>query len=195
MLPEGGDGSIGREVRGLVIVLMYASYEKLMQDICRGLLEAAKRLRVGNKRLRPGFRLFSIHGYLASISDQNKADSLAKTGLKLLLEASKARECTINPSVFPSDGTFMKRSQVAFICDLFGLGDPGRLLREIWERLDGIVAARNAIAHGSSTPEEVGRRYTPQEMRDLVGIWEERWLSFIDNVTAKANNRDFFRKR
>jgi len=67
----------------------------------------------------------------------------------------------------------MKRSQVSLISDIFGLGDPGKILKEIWERLDTIVIQRNYIAHGKMTPEEVGRSYSSSEVKNLVDLWKK----------------------
>ncbi len=192
--PPATDVNIGREMRGLVIVLLFASYENLIKALCRGLLETAKSLGVGNRRLRPGFRLFTIYGHLTSISDQKRKETLESVGIKLLEEAFDSRNRSINPNVFPSDGSFMKRSQILLFCDLFDLGDPGPILREVWDRLDTIVVERNKVAHGGATPEEIGRGYTPEDTRRLVQLWDERWTSFIDDIVAKAASREFFRK-
>jgi hypothetical protein len=78
--------------------------------------------------------------------------------------------------------------------DIFELGDPGCILREVWDRLDTIVIERNNIAHGAATPEEVGRAYSSMDTRNLVDIWESRWLELIEHVETSASNRDFYRK-
>jgi hypothetical protein len=56
-----------------------------------------------------------------------------------------------------------------------------------------IVIDRNAVAHGRETPGEVGRRYTLPEINELVRLWDERWMAFIDSVEAAAGARDFYR--
>ena len=88
----------------------------------------------------------------------------------------------------------MKKSQVRLFCDIFNLGDPGRILKEIWVILDTIVVERNNIAHGKATPEEVGRSYSREDVRKLVDSWQARWLEFIAYVEVEAAGRDFYRK-
>ena len=193
-----GNGSgvtdISREVRGLTIVLLFASYENLLRALCRGLLERAKMLRVGNRRLRPGFQQFAVQGLLDSIYDaKDKGVVWEKTGRELLKRAFHGTHCTVDTRRFPSDGSFIKSSQVRLIFDIFELGDPGPVLWEIWDRLDTVVRARNNIAHGTSTPEEVGREYTSAEIRNLVDRWERSWIAAIDHVETKASVRTFFR--
>ena len=156
--PPGQD--IGRELRGFVILLLFASYENLLTSLCRGLLEAAVTLRVGNRRLRRGFRQFAVHHHFKSIADASAGKLWKDSGPQLLDCIFDSRQCTVNTDTSPADGSFMKRSQVSLFCDIFELGDPGTILKEVWGRLDTIVTERNGIAHGRLTPEEVGRNYS-----------------------------------
>jgi hypothetical protein len=188
------NADISREVRGLVILLLFASYENLLKSLCRGLLEQAASLRVGNRRLRTGFRQFAVHTLLVSISDSTEKKIWKDSGRKLLDCAFHSRQCTIDTNIFPIDGSFMKRSQVKLFFDIFELGEPGAILKEVWDRLDTIVIERNDIAHGKLTPEEVGRAYSSADVKRLVDSWERRWLEFIDHIESKASVRDFFRR-
>lgn len=191
--PPLGITDAGREARGLAIVLLFASYENLLTSLCRRLLEIAATLHVGNRRLRKGFRLFAVHKQLYSVSNVSEGKIWRGKGLELLDCAFDSRNCSINPNLFPSDGSFMKRSQVALFCEIFELGDPGPILREVWDRLDTIVSERNGIAHGRLTPEEVGRNYSLADIESLVNLWSQRWASFIDHIESRAQNREFYR--
>jgi hypothetical protein len=183
----------GREARGLAIVLLFASYENLLKSLCRRLLEIASTLRVGNRRLRKGFRLFAVHNQFRSASRASDRKIWRDIGPSLMACVFDSRQCSIDPNLFPSDGSFMKRSQVSLFCEIFELGDPGFILKEIWDRLDTIVTERNGIAHGSLTPEEVGRNYSLTDIKTLVSVWQLRWVSFIDHIESKAQNRVFYR--
>lgn len=184
---------IGREVRGLSIVLMFAAYEHLLTSVCRGLLETAVSLKVGNKSLRKGFKLFTVHGHLQSLHEVSIRNIWKPKGLKIIETIELSRKCNINVNLFPSDGSFMKQTQVTLLCELFELGDPAAVLKEAWSKIDGIVTARNGIAHGRLTPEEVGRGYSHTELVTLLGIWETRWSEFLTHVETRASSRDFFR--
>lgn len=192
--PASGIPDAGREARGLVIVLLFASYENLLTSVCRRLLEIASTLRVGNRRLHRGFQLFAVHNHLQSIAAASEAKIWRESGTRLLTCAFDSRACTINTNLFPSDGSFMKRSQVTLFCSVFGLGDPGPLLQEVWDRLDTVVTERNGIAHGRLTPEEVGRNYSLADIETLVMAWEQRWISFIDHIERMAQDRCFYRQ-
>lgn len=191
-LPPGAPDA-GRDARGLAILLLFASYENLLTSLCRRLLEIAVTLRVGNRRLRRGFRLFAVHNLFQSISAISEGKIWQDVGPRLLDCAFDSKQCSINPNVFPSDGSFMKRSQVELFCEIFDLGDPGPVLREVWARLNTVVTERNGIAHGSRTPEEVGRNYSLADIRMLVDLWQQRWIDFVDHVESRAQHRNFYR--
>ena len=192
-VPTTGLPDAAREARGLAILLLFACYENLMHSVCRRILEIASALRVGNHRLRPGIRLFAIHGEVQALKAGAPKSVWTGKGIRLVNSALESRACTINPDLFPNDGSFMKRSQVAVICELFELGDPGPILGPVWDRLDTIVSERNAIAHGRKTPEEIGRNYSLAEIEDLVSLWSSHWFAFIDHIETQAGTRDFYR--
>ena len=191
-LPPGAPDA-GRDARGLAILLLFASYENLLTSLCRRLLEVATTLRVGNRRLQKGFRLFAVHNLFQSGSDASEGKIWRDIGPRLLDCAFDSKQCSINSNLFPSDGSFMKRSQVVLFCEIFNLGDPGPVLKEVLSRLDTVVTERNGIAHGRLTPEEVGRSYSLADIQTLVDVWQQRWIGFIDHVESKAQHRSFYR--
>lgn len=191
--PAAGRADIGSSARGLVIVLLFAAYENLLTALCRSLLEAAASLRIGAKRLRPGFQVFAIANSLKGVFDAGRSTVFTNHGPQIVaqLRAGKARD--IDTSIFPHDGSYMRKSQVLLFCELFGLPHPGATLREVWQRLDVVVTERNGIAHGRLTADEVGRNYTVDEMRALTYLWVIRWTEFLDLVEQSAANRNFYR--
>jgi len=182
-----------KEARGLAILLLYAAYESLIVTLCRTILVTATRLRVGNRRLKPGLKLFAIHSYLQSLSDSNQGSIWNGNGLKLIKTIDNTKECTINTNTFPKDGSHMKKSQICTFCNLLDLGDPGPILREVWDKIDSVVIARNKIAHGELRADEVGREYTVREVRDLVKSWHLRWIDFLNWVEIAGSTRTFYR--
>lgn len=191
--PVTGRPDVGSAARGLSIVLLYAAYEKLLTSLCRSMLETAATLRVGNKRLRPGLRVFSIFNLLHGVTDVGPSQVWKKYGPEVVdaLEYGKVKNLPTN--LFPRDGSFMKRSQVTLFAELMGLPSPGPILQEVWARLDTVVTERNSIAHGNLTADDVGRNYTITEVTVLAYFWELRWTQFLDAVEAVASIRDFYR--
>lgn len=184
---------ISREMRGIAVLLLFAAYENLLKSLCRALLDRAISLRVGNKRLQTGFKQFAVHSILVSIIDSGENKLWKNSGKRLLDCAFDGRSCTIDSNIFPSDGSFMKKTQVRLFAEIFGFNDPGKILKEVWVILDSIVAERNDIAHGAKSPEEIGRNYSSADIRDLLDIWELRWIEFINHVEFLASKREFYR--
>lgn len=182
---------ISREARGLIILLLFASYESLLTSLCRGLLDFVATLQVGNAHLKKGLRIFASYSLLQSMRDSSESKIWKETGWRLV-DTLSASTSTINSNLFPSDGSYMKSSQVVVFCELFDLGDPARILKEVWSRLDAIVTERNSIAHGKLTPEEVGRNYSRDDIERLITLWQNRWIEFIRHVSTCASSNNFF---
>ncbi len=192
--PAIGVPDVSREARGLAIVLLYAAYESLLRSTARSLLEVARSLRVGNRRLQPGFQIAAAYSHLQAISAIKESGIWKQPGLGLVVALFDSRQCTIDATRFPDTGDNFKRAQVTAFCDLFGLGDPAPILREAWSRLDTIVTQRNQIAHGQETPTEIGRRYSERELTNLVDVWEARWSDFIRWAETQGTSRDLYRR-
>lgn len=190
----GGSGPISREARGLVIVLLFAAYENLLTSLTRTLLEGAIRCRVNNGRLRPGFRAFALESVAKSLRNVSEK-KVYVSALPKIVEAALpgGRRCTLDPSSFPSDGSFMRRSQIQLWCRMFDVPDPHLLLHRTWMTIDTVVSERNGVAHGRMTPEEVGRGYTEGDIRKLVSDWHSDWHDFLTDVGVRGQSRDFFR--
>jgi len=185
---------ISREARGLAIVLLFAAYENLLRSTTRTLLEAALRVRVGNRRLRPGFRTFALFSSVQSIRSISEK-RLYSDGLpKLVLAADPGgRICTIDSDRFPTDGSFMRSSQIVLWCKMFDLPHPASILRRTWAMVDTIVVQRNEIAHGGQTADLVGRNYSEADIRQLISDWRDDWLDFLYIVEQRGSTRDFYR--
>jgi hypothetical protein len=185
---------ISREAKGFVFVVLFGAYENLLSTLTRSLLEEALRMRVGNRRLRPGFRAIALAASAKSVRDLSEK-RLFSQGLPKLVEAADpgGRACTIDPNTFPSDGSFMKSSQITVWCRLFDIPNPQLILRRTWTMIDTVVGERNGIAHGRLTADQVGRNYTEIEIRQLINDWRDDWLDFINAVESLAKQRDFYR--
>lgn len=186
--------AISREARGIVVLLLFAAYENLLKTVTRTLLERAIKLRVSNRRLVPGFRVFALASTVKSLRALSHKKVYSQ-GLPKLIEvaASSTRGVTIDPNTFPDDGSYMRASQVELWCELFGLTAPNRLLHRTWNSINAVVTQRNGIAHGQLTPGEVGRRYTEPEIRQLIDNWRRDWLELLGEVEKRGALRDFYR--
>ncbi|MBM7078581.1 hypothetical protein JQX11_19875 [Micromonospora sp. MMS20-R1-14] len=187
-----GSGDVSRELRGLSILLLFAAYEHLLTSLCRTLLEFVAKSRATARRMKPGLRLFLAYEAFQSLAGSSKDKLWRRQGPKVVQALTESRARDINTSLFPHDGSFMKASQVGLFCELFDLGDPGPILKEVWPQLNTIVDLRNGIAHGRLTPDEVGRNYTHEEVLELINLWESRWIDFINWLEASCDDHSTF---
>jgi hypothetical protein len=187
-------GPISREVKGFIFVMLFGAYENLIYTVTRSLLEEAIKMRVGNRRLKPGFRAFALAASADSIRDLSEK-KLYSHGLPKLVHTADpgGRVCTIDPNSFPNDGSFMKSSQIWLWCELFDIPQPHRILNRTWSLIDAVVSQRNGIAHGRLTPDQVGRDYSEIEIRQLIKDWHADWSDFLAVVEGRASSRDFYR--
>lgn len=185
--------NISREARGLAIVLLFAAYENLLTTLARSILDVASRLRVGNRRLKPGLKLIAAYSGLQGLMNSNESAIWKGKGLQLVSLLDDRKKCTISTNVFPRDGSFMKASQVRAFCTVFGLADPAPILKEVLDKIDTVVSERNRIAHGSETADQIGRQYSIADIQLLVTQWETRWIEFLNWTEAAAASRDFYR--
>jgi len=189
---DGPRKDISREARGLCIVLLYAAYENLLVSLCRSILETTIDLGIENKRLKPSLQVFAIYSRLQAVTSAKPTHIWNRLGSEVVELLTHSTACTISADIFPDDGSHMRRSQVATFCRVFGLTDPGPILREAWERIDSIVSERNGVAHGRLKPGEVGRNYSVQELRQLTEVWLARWTDFLDWVESATSKPGFF---
>ena len=187
-------GPISREARGLAIVLLFAAYEELLVSLTRTLLEAVVRLRISNRRLQPGLRAFALRSSAESLRDVSERRLFISALPNLVDVAARSdQKPTVNTGDFPKDGSFMKQSQIKVWAKTFGVDHPRLILSHVWDSIDAIVVQRNGVAHGSLTPQEVGRAYSEDEIRQLVADWWADWDAFLLHVNGLASSRNFFR--
>jgi hypothetical protein len=189
-----GIPDVSREARGMAIVLLYAAYESLLRGLSRSMLEVARNLRVGNRRLQPGYQVAAAFSAMQAISDVKTSKIWKDRGPQLITNLFDPRSCTIDETIFPDTGDNFRRGQLVALCDLLGLGNPAPVLREAWDRLDTIVTQRNQIAHGQETATEIGRRYSDLDLTSLVDIWELRWTEFLAWAETQGRSRDLYRR-
>lgn len=75
---------------------------------------------------------------------------------------------TLNETLFPSNGSHYRPSQLNTIWRVFGIDKP--IVPEMIHlgRIEELVENRNAISHGRKTAEEVGRRYSIAELEKRI---------------------------
>ncbi|WP_178388223.1 MAE_28990/MAE_18760 family HEPN-like nuclease [Actinomyces naeslundii] len=187
------DLDISREARGLVFVLLYASYENLLKTLTKGLLEYVNQFDVRFGELKPVFRSLALFPAAQSLRDVPEKLLLQKALPEFIdKSSSELTDWVIDINTFPSNGDSFRFSQIELWCRLFKVEDPGKILKRAGQHVNMVVKNRNAIAHGQMTPEQVGRSYSEDEVRGLIDDWRRAWLDFLDEVSRVSTSSDYF---
>lgn len=188
---DAAESSVGAQIKGFSLVLMFAGYERLLNDICKELLRTASTYRGSVSRLTAGFRT----AYISPRLESYRTCSRAKRWCDSAIGVSKALDDTnvlLAEGFFPDDGSYLKQSQIQAFCSFFGLTNPEVSLRDAWSRIPEVREARNAIAHGRERCSFYGGRYSAKELKDLSRAWRSGWLRFAKQVELDAEPISFW---
>ena len=208
-----------KHIRGIVYLLLFATYEKLLHDINISLLENIFTLRCHPNRLTRRSHRFILSNNISTISNLNES----YTGKKKRVASKKKEKLNIGyadeifnivlgktaiyklknrkkmiQNNFPDDGSYMKQSQIEHWWHVWDLSDdnehPGKYLSDIWNDINSVVKIRNDIAHGNDMPARTVDFKTPADVMYDILAWKYSWLSFIDYVESRAKYKEFYMK-
>ena len=154
--------------KGMLFVQIYAVYEYAIRSSVQATLAAIK-----NDSL-PAIR---IRRELLTLILDPLWEAAASSGRRRMWEQrmelmnridSNDPLTTLNDTVFPSNGSHYRPSQLNTIWKVFGINKP--IVPEMIHlgRIEELVENRNAISHGRKTAEEVGRRYSISELEKRI---------------------------
>lgn len=192
---DGPDSDLAKQVRGLVLVLLFASSERLIKSMNSSILEAANLCQVSFGRLKPHIKHYALVDSFRSLLDSPPKKFHSDSIPEFLSQINQSKKnWVINPNTFPDTKTFMDDYQLEVWWKTVGLtGSYKSSLRESNNDFIAVRKARNRIAHGEATSEEVGRGYTSGEIHNLLIKWKANWLNLIDEVERQCSTIDFYR--
>jgi len=179
-----------RVVRGLIYVILFGAYEWLLKRSVSAVVSSVNSHAIARNQMLWGLLCMSMDAEIQSFraSPVRKVWAKAPALLRLVEDKSAA---TVS-DVFPSDGSFMKPSQLQLIWALLELpGDPwpdSRLIGRITE----IREARNDIAHGENPPEFYGSRITDGEMKARIDDMNWLFTHIITSLSKHFKSRTAF---
>ncbi len=145
-------------------------------------LTAIANLGIELRELHPGLLSLALHDNLRSIKDSTANQWRARRELFESLQARLSSD--INVESFPADGTHYRRTQIETIWVVFGIKTRIVPDRRLLPLIDEVVEHRNAVAHGREKPEDIGGRYTSQEIKKKF-----RQIGRIDSHILESINR------
>lgn len=159
--------SITRAAKGLVFVVLYAAYEYCVHQAFRATVLALNAHSVPHRQLAPGALALALDSECSTLRDK-VVERAWEDRLSLFQKSRDASPATIRDSVFPADGSHMRAGQLRTLQVLFGVPNPLLPHPRMATRINELVEHRNAIAHGRERAEDVGGRYTVDELKERV---------------------------
>jgi len=168
--------------KGLTFVQLYATYEHVVRGSVQSMLSSIS-------AETPEYRHLKAHVLSLALDARFEATSNCgprrrwETRIALLEEATSANPASAIPdTAFPSDGSHYRVRQLQTIWRVFGIAEPVVPESKHNGRIEELVENRNAIAHGRSTAEEVGRRYSDPDISDCIDDIDAICLHILTTV-------------
>jgi len=154
--------------KGFAFVQLYATYEFAVRASVQATLAGLR---------AAGLEIRSLRRELLALVLDPQWESASSSGRGRMWECRialmshmDAPELTsgIDDSLFPRDGSHYRVRQLQTIWRIFAITEPVVADTRYLGRIEEFVENRNAISHGRRTPEDVGRRFSRQEIADRV---------------------------
>ncbi len=175
MPSDPGQTNEAATCKGLVFVTLYGIYEFAVRSSVRAALDALGQDQICATDLRSEILALVLDPIWTSAGTAGRA----RTWEKRIELVSAARETSgalaFRDTLFPNDGSHFRTNQLRTIWRVFSIAEPIVSEPRHLGRINELVENRNAIAHGRSTPGEIGRRYSTQDL--------EKRISDTDSIT------------
>ncbi|HTT99370.1 MAG TPA: MAE_28990/MAE_18760 family HEPN-like nuclease [Rhizomicrobium sp.] len=159
-------GDVSQVAKGMIFVQVYAAYEYTVKSVVQSTVDGINSHGTKMEDLLPTILCIYLNPELMSIRDVGEK-GIWDARLKLFDKAFSKSVATVN-SVTPHDGSHYKYSALELIFRVFSITRLPVRRRSHISRINEVVNNRNQIAHGSERAEEVGRRYTREDILHIM---------------------------
>lgn len=156
---------VPRTLKGLVFVQLYAVYEHCVCNAVQAALRSVNRQALSLRELRHELLAMALDDGCKSLSNCG-TERMWPVRVMLLGKSRSAEAAEIPENLFPADGSHYRIGQLRTIWTLFGMASPEVPDNRLIGRIDELVELRNGIAHGRLRAEEVGRRFSLNDLQD-----------------------------
>ncbi len=184
-------GDLAATAKGLVFVQLYAAYEYAVRAAVETAIDSINLHQTRMRDIRPQLLALYLDPLLTSLRDSGR-DRVWEKRVEIFEQAFSANLANLSQETRPpSDGSHYRHTQLLMILRVFGITrKPVRRRRHLY-RIDEVVNNRNQIAHGSEKAEDVGRRYTRDEVNHIISQMRSvslLWLTIFDTYCSDAAN-------
>jgi hypothetical protein len=188
--PSPPPTTIAREVaaaKGLFFVYLYGVYEFTVKSIIQETVSILNNMSLRIVDCKPVLLSLILSADCDSIRDVGR-DKLWPKRQQLFAQINTPQLASINTAVMPTSGKNLRLEELESIWGSFGLTGSILPTPRSRIRIEELVNNRNAIAHGSDSPTQVGSRYTVTELstflQDIDLICTHLLQSFSSYLTS-----------
>ena len=163
-LEETSQVALAAAYKGLAFVLLYATYEYSVRSAVQATLVALRTAGVEIRTLRRNLLTLVLDSHWDSVSYSGRPRVWGSRMALIASIDSGELTSTLRDDLFPNDGSHYRIQQLRTIWKIFSVSGPVVSEPRLIGRIEELVENRNAISHGRLTPEEVGGRYSWQEV-------------------------------
>lgn len=177
-------------LRGLAIVQLYACLEFAVNQAVQRTLILIQGYNIQQQHLAPRFYTVAMAGHFQAIRDSGKNNKW-KNRIKLVDNLFSESTSNINSVLFADE---LQNTWVGTIQELFDcLGINTSPLPKIAYagHIDALVEKRNAVAHGRTSPVEIGRGSRSQELKLYWDVVSETTEHIFQVLASYIGNLGF----
>jgi hypothetical protein len=167
-LEEATETAAAATFKGLAFVQMYATYEYAVRSGVQATLAALRATAVELRTLRRDLLALVLDSHWDSASASGRSRVWDSRMALIAHVDSRESTASVRDDLFPTDGSHYRVSQIRTIWKIFCVGVPVVPDPRLIAWIDELIENRNAISHGRRTPEDVGARYSWQEIGKRV---------------------------
>ena len=167
-LEEKSQMVLASACKGLIFVQLYATYEYSVSSAVQATLVALRTAGVEIRTLHRDLLALVLNSHWDSAANSKRSRVWDSRMALLSSIDSDELTSTLRDDLFPSDGSHYRIQQLHTIWKIFSVSGPVVSEPRLIGRIEELVENRNAISHGRRTSEEVGSRYSWQEIAKRV---------------------------
>jgi hypothetical protein len=153
--------------KGLFFIHLYGVYEYTVKATVQETIQVINAQGLTVADCKPVLLGMVLDAQCHSLADVGRATMWQKRR-ELFQHVNSPSAALINTAVFPTSGRHLRDDQLRSIWLSFDVQGPVLPNPRLRVRINELIENRNAIAHGSSTPAQVGSRYTNADLTNIL---------------------------
>jgi len=172
---------VGPTTKGLIFVQLYAAYEYAVRESVLASFVAVDGHALPMSAIGRGVLTMALDAEFTSLANVGRRSSWDRR-LQLLAKATSSEVAKLQGIEFPDDGSHFRPGQLGTIWKLLGIQSPIVPQLKHLGRIVELVDNRNAIAHGRLTADQIGSRYSVDDIQQRIEDVQEISIHVVQAI-------------